>query len=236
MRKELTRRQKQFLSQFLDIYQEKDVPIHYVGLAKRLDIGKITAYEMLKLLEKRGLVEAEYHLPPGNRGPGRSEVYFRPTKEANQLFERLAESTADIEEWEIVKQRILKELQDGKAGGYETLLNDLLVRIPEQRSPLIFITEMVTIIILALTPIQKAANDKGLLDHLSRIGLPGEIGLIALAGFGTALSLVENVNLNLSTFLMEQSGKYQEMLAQLNEEKKKQLTDFTHNVIKIVKG
>jgi len=236
MTKKMTQRQKQFLGKFLDIYQESEEPIHYVGLAKRLDIGKITAYEMLRLLEKRGLVEAEYHLPPGNRGPGRSEVFFRPTKEAIQLFERLAETTADIEEWEIVKQRILKDLQDGKAGGYENLLNDLLIRIPEQRSPLIFITEMVTTIILALTPIKKVMKDKGLLNRLSRIGLPGEVGLIALAGFGIALSLVEDVNLRFSTFLLEQSGKYQEMLAQLSEEKKKQLTDFTRNVIKIVKG
>jgi len=236
MPKELTRRQKQFLSKFLDIYQEFEEPIHYVGLAKRLDIGKITAYEMLRLLEKRGLVEAEYHLPPGNRGPGRSEVFFRPTKKATRLFDRLSGSTADIEEWEIVKQRILKELQDGKAAGYETLLKNLLVRIPEQRSPLIFMTEMVTTIILALTPFKKAAEEKGFLDRLSRIGLPGEIGLIALAGIGEALFLVEDVNLKLSTFLLEQSGKYQEMLTQLSEEKKKQLTDFTRNVIKIVKG
>ena len=236
MQKELTRRQKQFLGQFLDIYQEMDEPIHYVDLAKRLDIGKITAYEMLRLLEKRGLVEAEYHLSPGNRGPGRSEVFFRPTKESTRIFERLSENSADTEEWKIVKQRILKELQDGKAGGYETLLDDLLVRIPEQHSPLIFMTEMVTTIILALTPIKKAVKDKGLLDRLSRIGLPGEVGLIALAGFGAALSLVEDVNLKLSTLLMEQSGKYQEMIARLSEEKREQLTDFAREVAKIVRG
>jgi hypothetical protein len=236
MTKKMTRRQKEFLGKFLDIYQESEEPIHYVALAKRLDIGKITSYEMLRLLETRSLVKAEYHLPPGNRGPGRSEVFFRPTKEATRLFERLSESTVDTEEWEIVKQRILKELQDGKVGGYEVLMNDLLVRIPEQRSPLIFMTEMVTTIILALTPIKKAVKDKGLLDRLSRIGLPGEVGLIALAGFGAALSLVEDVNLRLSTFLLEQSGKSQEMLAQLSEEKQKQLTDFTRDVIKIVKG
>ena len=235
MAKKMTRRQKQFLGKFLDIYQESEEPIHYVELAKQLDIGKITAYEMLRLLETRGLVEAEFHLPPGNRGPGRSEVFFRPTKEATRLFERLSEKTTNIEEWEIVKQRILKELHDGKAGGYETLLNDLLVRIPEQHSPLIFMTEMVTTIILALTPIKKAVKDKGLLDRLSRIGFPGEIGLKALSGFGIALSLVEDVNLRFSTFLLEQSGKYQDMLAQLSEEKRKQLTDFTRDIIKIVR-
>jgi Mn-dependent DtxR family transcriptional regulator len=72
MAKKLTRRQNQFLSQFLDLYQENDKPIHYATLAKHLDIGKVTAYEMLRLLEKRGLVKSEFHLPSGDRGPGRS--------------------------------------------------------------------------------------------------------------------------------------------------------------------
>jgi len=78
-------------------------------------------------------------------------------------------------------------------------------------------------------------KDKGLLDHLKRIGLPGEVGLIALAGIGATLSLVEDVNLRLSTFLMEQSGKYQEMFMQLNAEKREQLTDFAREVAKLVK-
>jgi len=236
MLKELTRRQKQFLNQFLDVYQEMNKPIHYVKLAKRLGISKITAYEMLRLLEKRGLVDIEYHLPLGNRGPGRSEVFFRPTKEASRLLDRLSGNNAEIKAWEDIKQRILKELQDGKAEGYETLLNSLLVRIPEQSSPLIFITEMITTIILALLPIKKAVKDKGLLNRLRQIGLPGELGLIALAGIGAALSLVEDINLSVSTFLMEQSRKYQEMYTQINEEKRKQLAEFTRNVIKIVNG
>ena len=236
MPKELSRRQKQFLNQFLEMYKEQEKPIHYIELAKHLEIGKITAYEMLMLLEKRGLVKTEYYLPPGHRGPGRSEIFFRPTKEATRLFEQLSGSTADIETWEIAKQNILKELHEGKAGGYETLLNDLLVRIPEQRSPLIFMTEMITAIIITINSIKKAAEDNGLVDRLSRIGLPGELGLIALAGIGAALTLVEDVNLNLSTFLMKQSGKYQEMLTQLNEEKRKQMIDFTQDVIKIVRG
>ena len=236
MTKKLTRRQQQFLSQFLDMYQEIDQPIHYVALSKRLDIGKVTAYEMLRLLENRGLVEVEFHLPSGDRGPGRSTVLFRPTQEALQLVDQLSGGTADSEAWELVKARILLKLHEGKAEGYETLLNDLLARISERRSPLIFMTEIITATILAVATIQKAAEDKGLLDRLRRIGLPGEIGLSALAGISSALSMVENVNLSISTFLLNQSGKYQEMLSQLSEEKRNQLSDFAREVTKIVKG
>ncbi len=236
MVKKLTRRQHQFLSQFLDMYQELDKPIHYVALAKRLDIGKITAYEMLRLLEKRGLVKSEYQLPPGDRGPGRSTVLFQPTRKTIQLVNQLAGGPADSEAWELAKMRILKQLHEGKAEGYESLLNNLLARVSERRSPLIFMTEMITATILAVASIQKAAEEKGLLDRLRRIGLPGEIGLSALEGISSALSMVENVNLSLSTFLLDNSIKYQKMLTQLSEEKRKQLSDFAREVTKIVRG
>ena len=236
MAKKLTRRQRQFLGQFLDMYQEIDEPIRYVELAKRLDIGKVTAYEMLRLLEKRGLVEAEYHLPPGDRGPGRSTVLFRPTSEAIRLINVLSAGTAENEAWEAARERILQQLHDGKVDGYETLLNELLVRISDRRSPLIYMTEMITATILSVASIQKAAEDRGLLDRLRRIGLPGEIGLNALAGISSALSLVEDVNLRFSTFWLEQSGKYHEMLIQTSEERRNQLSDFAREVAKIVKG
>lgn len=236
MPKELTRRQKQFLSQFLDIYQETEIPIHYVDLASRLDIGKVTAYEMLRLLEKQGLIEAEYYLPAGNRGPGRAEVLFRPTHTAVSLLKQLSGVSIDDETWELAKQRILKQLHNKEAGGYETLLNDLLARIPDQHSPLLFMTEMITAIILTLASIQKTAEGKGLVDRLSRIGFPGEIGLIALAGISAVLLVVEDVNLKLSSFLLGQSEKYQEMFTQLNAEKREQLTDFAREVAKLVKG
>ncbi|RLD92017.1 MAG: hypothetical protein DRJ13_16985, partial [Bacteroidetes bacterium] len=118
----------------------------------------------------------------------------------------------------------------------ESLLNDFLVRTSERRSPLIFVTEMITATILTVASIQKAAEDKGLIDRLERIGLPGEIGLSALEGISTALSMVENVNLGISTFLLEQSGKYQEQLTSLSEEKRNQLSAFAREVTKIVRG
>ncbi len=236
MAKKLTRRQHQFLSQFLDMYQEIDKPIHYVDLAKHLDIGKVTAYEMLRLLEKRGLVKSEFHLSSGDRGPGRSTVLFRPTQKTIQLINQLSGGTADSEAWELAKVRILLQLHEGKVEGYESLLNDLLARISERRSPLIFMTEMITAAILTIAAIQEEAEDKGLIDRLRRIGLPGEIGLSALAGMSIALSMVENANLSLSTFLLEHSDKYQEMLTQLSEEKRNQLSDFAREVTKIVRG
>lgn len=234
MIKKLTRRQQQFLSQFLDFYHEVEQPIHYPELAERLGIGKITAYEMLRLLEERGLVEVEYHLPPGSRGPGRSTVLFIPTTKAIHLLSELSGNSFRDQEWEEVKERILQQLRVGKAAGHEDLLSDLLARIPERRSPLIYSTEMITATLLTVESMRDTVESSKLGEHLKRIGMPGEIGLSAIAGIGAALSLAERANRRASSFLLAQSGKYQTMLSQLSEENRHRLSDFAREVAKIV--
>jgi len=236
MAKNLTHRQQEFLNHFLDMYQEMEEPIHYTVLADRLGLGKVTAYEMLRLLEERGLVQSEYYLPDQERGPGRSSVLFRPTAEASRLLHELNGGSPEDEDWEAVKERILQQLRTGEAAGYEDLLADLLARIPEQGSPLIYLTEMITATLLALEGLKNSAEAGGLAGRLRRIGLPGEIGLSALAGVSAALSMMERVNRRVSSFLLTQSGKYQTMLSQVDEEKRHRLGDFAREVAKIVSG
>ncbi|MEW6651570.1 MAG: hypothetical protein AB1453_15450 [Chloroflexota bacterium] len=234
MTKKLTRRQQEFLDQFLDLYREMDEPIHYAALAERLGIGKVTAYEMLRLLEERGLAQVEYYLPEGERGPGRSSVLFRPTDKAVRVLKMLSGGSINDEDWEQVKQHILQQLEEDHAAGYETFLDELLARIPEQPSPLVYLTEMSTAIILALDSLRERAESLDPLKNLKRIGLPGEIDLSALPGIGLSLSLVERVNQRVSSLLSAQSGKYQSVLAQLSEEKRRRLSEFTRRISNIV--
>lgn len=236
MKTKLTRRQHEFLSQFLDFYREMESPIHYVALAEHLGIGKVTAYEMLRLLEDRGLVQSEYHLPSEGRGPGRSTVLFRPTEEAARLLSDLAGGHPEDEDWDAAKEYILQQLREGKASGYDDLLADLLARIPEHNSPLIYLTEMITATLLALGTLRDSAEAGGLAGRLRRVGLPGEIGLSALGGVSVALSMMERVNRRVATFLLAQSGKYHTMFSQLGEENRRRLSEFAREAAKIVSG
>jgi DNA-binding IclR family transcriptional regulator len=58
----LTGRQKAFLAKFLELYRQAQKPLHYTDVAAAVGVAKITAYDMLRLLEKRGLVRSEYVL------------------------------------------------------------------------------------------------------------------------------------------------------------------------------
>lgn len=234
MKKKLTYRQQQFLGQFLDIYREMEHSVHYVAVAEQLGISKVTAYEMLRLLEEKGLVRAEYQSDPDQHGPGRPTVFFYPTQEANRLLAELAGNLSDLEDWQVAKEHILQQLREGQAGGYEDLLSNLLLRIPESRSPLIFVTELITAVILMLATIQEAPEVRALMERLHRIGLPQEIGLSVLSGIGMFLSVLERKSRRSSTILLAQISRYEDALSQLSEESQHQLGEFTREVVQIL--
>ena len=236
MVKKLTHRQQEFLNQFLDMYQEIDKPIHYADLADRLNLGKVTAYEMLRLLEKRGLAEARYELASKNRGPGRSMVLFHPSKKSIEMLNKYSGEEVEAQSWEVTKARIKYRLHDGKINGFEPLQNDLLTRIDKRRSPLIFMAEMITATILAVASIHKASEDNGLLDRLGKLGLPGQIGLSAIGGISSALYMIEGVHLNIAMYLLDRSGKFHQHIHYLNQENRDRLSNFPREVTEIISG
>lgn len=140
--KKLTRRQQQFLGKVLDLYTQEQQPLHYAALAEYIGVSKVSAYEMLRLLEEHGLIEAEYQLPENLRGPGRASVVFRPTLLASQELARLAGGDVNQQEWAAIKAHILKELEAGRVKDYDALLEELLARIPEQHSSVIDLRDL----------------------------------------------------------------------------------------------
>jgi len=230
----LTGRQKMFLSRFLDLYREAEGPVHYTAVAEKLGVSRVTAYEMLRLLEEKGLVSSDYVLPQSGHGPGRSSIVFRPTEKAHALMAELAGEDWDSEEWEEVKKRILQAVREGKGTDYRELLNEILLRIPERKSPMLYLAEMITAVILVLHQIREEAQAAGVFEHLRNLGLPGGLGLSALAGLTLGLTLVEKANRRFTTLLLSYSQKYQEHLSRLSTERRRALSEFAQEVMKIV--
>ena len=79
-----------------------------------------------------------------------------------------------------------------------------------------------------------SAESSDLARRLQRIGLPGEIGLGALAGIGASLSLMERANRRAAKFLLSQSGKYQTELSGMGEENRRRMSDFAREAAKII--
>jgi len=230
----LTGRQRAFLSTFLDLYREAREPLHYTTIAQRLGVSKITAYDMLRLLEERGLVQSEYVLRGKGQGAGRSSILFRPTPQADVLFAQLAGRAVGKDEWEAVKTRILETLRAGKSTDYEGLLEEILARLPQRESPMLYAAEMITAVILSMHQLREDASAAGLFDRLRALGLPGEIGLRALAGLTLGLSFAERINRRLIGLLLSHTARYQEIISRLSAENLQRLSSFAGEVMKVM--
>lgn len=227
----LTGRQEEFLCKFLDLYRDTDGTLHYSQVAEYLGVSKITAYDMLKLLERRGMVRAEYVVPERNRGPGRSTITFHPTAKALALLDELSGDEWDAAEWAQVKTHILESLHSSKFSDYREMLSEITARIPEQNNPMLYMAEMVTALILILNTAMGSNTTVSLEERLDQLGLPGELGLSALAGLSLGLSYVEQVNHHFTKSLISHTRRYQNILAGLNKENLRRLSELAADVV-----
>ena len=231
---ELTFRQKVFLSRVLDIYHEMRESVHYSLIAERLGLSNSTAYDMLKLLEQKGMVGSEYAIPKVVSGPGRSSILFFPSAEAIELFSRLAGESQEQEEWEDVKARILLSLHQGKASDYQDLLRELLVRIPEARSPLARCAEVITALLLSLRETKHAFGPRSPVSILLAAPV-GKLSMSILAGLILGLSFVDQRVQRLLVNYQEYAEKYESSLQELSRDSLAKLHRFTREVWNILK-
>jgi hypothetical protein len=152
------------------------------------------------------------------------------------LFTELVGETWQQEEWDTVKERILQTLHAEKGSDYQSLLDDLLIRITEQRSPLLYVAETITAIILQAYQLEENVADSKFMARLRSLGLPDEVGLNAVSGLVVGLSFVEQANRRVTGALLAQTRHYQEMLNQLNKQSRRRLADFVSQVMDIVES
>jgi DNA-binding PadR family transcriptional regulator len=228
----LSSRQQDFLSRLLDLYREARAPVRYADVARALDVSPVTAYEMLRLLEEKRLVRSETVRPQGHRG--RSVVVFSPTEKAPALLAELTVDPLDEREWEKSKTNILQALEDGQGTDYQDLLDELLLRIPERKSPLLFVADMVTAIILVFYELRDTAAARRIFPTLRWLGPPGWAVLYSLAGFSLALSLVEKANRRATSLLLSYSRQFREHLDNLTGGEKVRLSDFAYEVLRAI--
>ena len=74
----LTPRQRQFLEALAELCRTSGRSVHYSAVAEALSVSPFSAYDMLKVLESKGVVSSEYVVEGGSPSPGRSAIRFWP--------------------------------------------------------------------------------------------------------------------------------------------------------------
>jgi hypothetical protein len=240
MTPKLTPRQRAFLDKLLELYRERKAPVHYSDIAERLGVNRFSAYDMLKVLERKGLASSSYALrsaiaaaAPGSSGPGRSMVVFSPTAQAASLLGFRNEEDRLSEEWRKARARVLRKLRGARDANVREALDDLLARLPDAGAPLVFCTEMIGVLLLNM---QRARTKVGGLNPLRAFAafqVSGDAGLETLAGLSVGATLLadDEAEPSLSQRLLEQARRYQSSLSRLTGEARTALSQFLEDAL-----
>jgi DNA-binding Lrp family transcriptional regulator len=238
----LTRRQETFIRNLMDLSRELQGPIHYSMLAERTGVSRITAYDMLRLLEEKGFVRSDYQLAEGKSGPGRSEIVFWPTE---RVYQRMAHRNQQIDagDWEGMKDRMLDQMKEQMQSGqicdeedYQ-FATEMLARIPpDGPKPMQYCVEVITIIALRL---RNATGRQLFMDYLSTIvpdsGFVSASDLTMLSGFSLGLLVAEQSDEpGWNRELLEHVRQYDKSVAEMDESQRRQLADRLSDVSKLL--
>ena len=217
----LTRRQEEFVVNLVDLNRELDGPIHYSMLAERLGVSPFTAYDMLCVLEEKGMVSSEYQLAEGKSGPGRAERLFCPVYSTADRIHGLSQKNglAELDEAQL-KEFLLEKMRQGNFAHRE-VAQELLARIPpDGPADIRYCVEVMTVVAIRL---REKEGQAILLTYLPQIlaedGNHTRAKLTLLGGFAFGLLVQEGpANDEWSFMLLEHVQQYENLVMRMSSE------------------
>ena len=236
----LTARQRAFLDKLLELYRERRSPVHYSDVAERLGVNRFSAYDMLKVLEKKGFASSSYTLRStapaaagGHAGPGRSMIVFAPTAEAAARFGPRQDENGLGEDWQKVRELVLSKLSQAREASPRAALSDLLARLPDAHTPLNYCTGMVGALLLNMQRARARAGGLSPFRVLDRLRTDDSSELETLAGLsvGVSLSQDDETSRTLTRRLLDHVHGYQVNLSKLSGDSREALVRFLEEAL-----
>ena len=235
----ITTRQKEFLQTLINLYQQKGSPIHYSEVAQKMGVSKWTAYDMLQLLRREGLLEVEYLIPETDNYKwgklGRSTITFFPTKKGYAISNLPQRNLpAKIAELDKLKNNIIQKFEEIK-GKFN--LKDLFKEALQTKSPLIFCACVLIILILLIKKITEGLAEIQLLSQVIPADATNtyiELALTVFAGmcFGVLTKYINKIpkyitgpNNSLDEYA-DYIQTYNQYVSQMDKKEQKSLLDF----------
>jgi hypothetical protein len=224
----LTPRQQTFLDKLFDLYREFKGPVHYSLVADKLGVNKFSAYDMLKVLEEKGVAASDYVLSSEQSGPGRSQVVFYPTNRAAQFLTQLRDEMRYSADWHRVKERILQRLQESRQINPADALREALSDLPDTKAPLDYCAEMISVLLLNI----ERVRNQNLMPALDTLTTKGQVGLATLAGFSLGSCLTNDTDdTSMREKLITHTQRFQTQLAEMSDESVSKLSAFLNDAV-----
>ena len=221
----VTRRQMDFLRIIKQVYEATSLPVHYARVAEMLGISKWSAYEMLKTLERKGLLTSQYEVDQNKKYPGRARVMFAPTQLVNLVLSgKTLEDMGPVKEFQLLKEKLMSLYEKTTKTAPEELAEQMRTELPGVENPLVFCAYVITILILELQTLSKTSIS--LLKNVALEVSEGKIGLAMFVGaaFGTMAKAASQVQL--LSHMSECLSGFQKNLAMLSQSEQALLMNF----------
>ncbi len=233
----ITTRQKEFLQTLIDLYRQKDSPIHYSEVAKKMGVSKWTAYDMLQLLHKEDFLEVEYLIPESGNYEwsklGRSTITFYPTKKGYDISSPTKQKiSTNIVELKKIKKEITQKFEELKG---KLNIRDLFKEALQSKSPLIFCACLLLILILLIKKITEGVAEIKLISQViphATTNTYAELALIVFAGMCLGV-LAKYVSKVPTTYGNNDLGEYtnyiqtyNQYVSQMDKDEQKSLLGF----------
>lgn len=225
----ITRRQIEFLSKFLKLCSEANGYIHYTDLAEKLSVSKYTAYDMLRLLEKKELVSHKYVLDY-KKGKGRSKVLFYPFPKARELLIELLGEDIENKKWRDFKELMLKELDVGRRKSYIRLLKRISKKADGIGRPMEYCTYYMMNLFLGIKKIKNEFLKIRLIENLKKFRKRSKFKISSLAGMilGT-FQLDEDLDVDNEHFL-NNFLTYEQYLNEMSSDSRDEFDSFVEEI------
>jgi DNA-binding MarR family transcriptional regulator len=211
----------QFLKKLIDLYKKTNLPIHYETLAKSLGVSKWTAYDMLKEIEKLGLISRSYEV--NAKETGRSQVVFVPTSKASDLFKQTRNDSFDLLDWNTTIGNISRLLKDLKNSSLNEALQKMLDEVSKMKTRLNFCAYIIGLLLMYVKKL--GGKTESLIQQIVHKAPSKETGMTMFVGtvLGTA---IETLNEDLGLEIAELVSKLLKSIADLSDKEKAMLSDF----------
>ncbi len=221
----LTRRRKEFLTKVVKMYHQTGQPVHYATLAQSLGVSKWTAYDVLRELEKEGLLTMEYSINREDRYPGRSQVLFRPTPLAFHIPSTEQAENQPGEDWLTVKKRLLGVVDSIKIKKLDPkkIIDELLEEVHTIEKPITYSAYIITL----LTACLYSLGNRGihLMENFLHLSPKPELILSMFAG--TALGVaIKTMKETMTVKLVTKIGVFQKHVSEFSRNERRLLVNF----------
>lgn len=227
----LTQRRKEFLIKIKQLYEKNNAPVHYITVAEKLGVSKWSAYEMLKELEKKGFLAAKYIVDQEKKNPGRSMVFFIPTKITEEVLSKKEQLSNQLEEWHRTKEYLLQMFKNLEKPGPQKAIDELLEKMSAIEMPIILSAYIITFLIVCLK-IFSSKSIQFIKKHVLFTSKP-EIALSMFAGAVLGNILKTAANFNLIDQLTAYIKQFQNSIDEINFQEKTLLMDFLKEALEV---